>query len=122
MSECFPPVPLYIAAGIIVAMFTTVTSNIDASGELRKGDLGFAAFLLVLLAVPLGQLLLILLTATATGQCGGASLNSDGRWLLGFHCLTVFPLLLGAVHWFWTRSGTVGRRLRFQRPSRSAAG
>ena len=26
MSECFPPVPLYIVAGIIVAMFTAATS------------------------------------------------------------------------------------------------
>ena len=102
-------------------MFTTVTANVEASGELRKGDLAFAAFLLFVLAVPLGQLLLILVRTVATGQCGGVSLNSDGRWLLGFHCLTVFPLLMGAAYWFWKRSGTVGRRLDLQPPPRAAA-
>ena len=94
MSECFPPVPLYIVAGTIAAMFTTVTSNIEPSGQFRRSDLAFATFLLVLLAVPLGQLLIMLLRPVISGQCGEASLNSDGRWLLGFHWLTVFPLLV----------------------------
>ena len=45
----------------IAAMFTTVTSNIEPSGQFRRSDLAFATFLLVLLAVPLGQLLIMLL-------------------------------------------------------------
>ena len=115
MSECFPPVPLYIVSGIIVAMFTTVTSKVGESDELGGRDTLFAAFLLIVLAIPFSQLLLILLTTTISGQCGAVRLNSDARWLLGFHCVTVFPLLLGAVFWFWTRSSTVGQRLRFRR-------
>lgn len=38
MSDCFPPVPLYIVSGIILAMFTTVTSNIV---DVEDGSLQF---------------------------------------------------------------------------------
>lgn len=45
MSECFPPVPLYIVAGIIVAMFTAATSKIETgAGKLDQRDSAFAAF------------------------------------------------------------------------------
>lgn len=112
MSECFPPVPLYIVTGIIVAMFSAVTARIEsASGELDKRDLAFAGFLLIVLAIPLVQLLLILLTTVTSGQCGTVSPSSDTWWLLTFHVATVFFLLTGAVYWFWKLSN-VGRRLR----------
>lgn len=118
MSECFPPVPLYIVAGMIVAMFTTVMSNVEASGPHGRGDSAFAMFLLILLAVPIGQLLIVLDRTLTSGQCGGASLNSEDRWLLWAHWFTVYPLLWGLVLWFLTRSW---RRLRFQRPSQGTA-
>ena len=95
-----------------------VTSKVEGSDELGRRDVAFAAFLLIVLAVPLSQLLLILSTAAIAGECGAISLNSDARWLLGFHCLTMLPLLVGAVYWFWTRSSTVGLRLQFRRSSR----
>ncbi len=42
MSDCFPPVPLYIVPGIILAMFTTVTSNIvDVDVDVEDGSLQF---------------------------------------------------------------------------------
>ena len=102
MSECFPPVPLYIVAGIIVAMFTAATSKIkDVSGEHDKRDSAFAAFLLVVLAVPFTQLLSMLVTTVYSGRCGTVSLNADARWLLIFHAATMFFLPSGAVYWFW---------------------
>lgn len=114
MSDCFPPVPLYIVAGIIAAMFTNVTSQIKTcEGQPAKGDVGFALFLLVILAIPLVQLLLVILTNVFSGQCSAGSLNKDGRWLLSFHAATVVPLLAGAAYWFWNRSPTIGRRLDF---------
>ena len=115
MSDCFPPVPLYIVTGIITAMFTNVASKIEIrEGEQpKKGDTAFAAFLLVILAIPFVQLLLIILTNIFSGQCGASPLNVDGRWLLSFHALTIAPLLVGAVYWFWNRSGSMGCRLAF---------
>ena len=114
MSDCFPPVPLYIVAGIIIAMFTNVTSQIEiCEGQPAKGDVGFALFLLVILAIPLVQLLLVIVTNVSSGQCGAGPLNEDGLWLLSFHAATVAPLLIGAVYWFWNRSTTIGRRLDF---------
>lgn len=113
MSECFPPVPLYIVTGIIAAMFTAVTSRVEtASGELDKRDLAFAGFLLIVLAIPFVQLLSILLTTVAFGQCGSVTPNADAWWLLIFHAVTVFFLPAGAVYWLWNLSN-VGRRRRF---------
>lgn len=113
MSECFPPVPLYIATGIIAAMFTAVTSRVEtASGGLDKRDLAFAGFLLIVLAIPFVQLLSILLTTVTLGQCGRVTPNSDAWWLLIFHSATVFFLLSGAVYWFWNLSN-IGRIRRF---------
>ena len=110
MSECFPPVPLYIVAGIIVAMFTATTSKIkDVSGEHDKRDSAFAAFLLIVLAVPFTQLLSMLVTTVYSGRCGTVSLN-PARWLLIFHAATVFFLPSGAVYWFWNVSN-MRRRL-----------
>ena len=116
MSECFPPVPLYIVTGIIAAMFTNVASKIETRKEEqpRKGDVRFAAFLLIILAIPFVQLLLIILTNIFSGQCGAGSLNEDGLWLLSFHAATVFPLLIGAVYWFWKRKAAMGHRLDFE--------
>lgn len=110
MSECFPPVPLYIVTGIIVAMFTAVTSKIEpASGEIDKRDARFAAFLLIVLSIPFIQLLSILMTTVFVGKCGAVSLNVDAWWLLIFHAATVFFLPSGAAYWFWNLSNA-GRR------------
>lgn len=115
MSDCFPPVPLYIVVGIITAMFTNVVSKIEIhkEGQPRKGDVGFAAFLLFILTIPFVQLLLLILTNIFSGRCGADSLDEDGLWLLSFHAATVAPLLTGAVYWFWNRSAAMGRRLDF---------
>lgn len=114
MNDCFPPVPLYIVAGILTAMFTTVASKIDPDAEVQpKGDLWFAAFLLLVLAIPFVQLVLAL--ATVSGECldprswETLRVNADMRWLLGFHAATISPLLLGAVYWFWQRSAVAKR-------------
>lgn len=41
MTECFPPVPLYIVTAIVVTMFTAVTAKIeDASSETDRRDSG----------------------------------------------------------------------------------
>lgn len=116
MSDCFPPIPLYIVVGIVTAMFTTVTANIDGRAEsLPNSDVRFARFLLLVLAVPFVQLLLLLGTALVTGQSSGScevlAIGSDAWWVLVFHFVTVAPLLTGAVYWFWQRS-SVGDQLR----------
>ena len=114
MSECFPPVPLYIVAGIIAAMFTNVTSQIEiCEGQQGKGDVGFALFLLGILMISLVQLLWVIVTNVSSGQCGADPLNKDGLRLLSIHAATVAPLPTGAVYWFWNRSTTIGRRLDF---------
>ena len=99
MSECFPPIPLYIVTGIITAMFITVASKIEGEGERSpEGDIKFAWFLLLVLAVPFVQLLLVLLTNVIYGQWAASpdrQMSSDTRWLLGFHIATLFPLLIG---------------------------
>lgn len=118
MSECFPPIPLYIVTAIIAAMFTTVASKIEGdSKEPPHGDIAFASFLLVILAVPFGQLLLVLLTSVVSGKCAAnpdLQMNADARWLLGFHTATLLPLLVGVWRWFWRyrAGGHAGRRLR----------
>lgn len=116
MSECFPPVPLYIVAGIITAMFTNVASKIEIHKEYQpgKGDVRFAGFLLIVLAIPFVQLLLMIFTSIFSGQCGASSLNKDGLWLLSFHAATVFPLLIGAVYWFWNRTAAMVHWLDFK--------
>lgn len=112
MTECFPPVPLYIVTAIVVTMFTAVTAKIeDASSETDRRDFAFAAFLLIVLAIPFAQLLSILLTTVFSGRCGAVSPNADARWVLIFHAATVFFLPSGAVYWFWNLSNA-GRRLR----------
>ena len=112
MSECFPPVPLYIVAGIIVAMFMAVTSRIEPdSGAIDGRDAAFAAFLLIVLLIPFVQLLSILVTTAYVSKCGAVSLNVDTRLVLIFHAVTVFFLPSGAVYWFWDLSNA-GRRLR----------
>lgn len=114
MSECFPPVPLYIVTAIIVTMFTAVASKIkdsDSAGEPDRRDAAFATFLLIVLAVPFIQLLSILVTSAFVGRCGAISLNTDARWILIFHAATVFLLPAGAAYWHWNHSN-VGRRLR----------
>lgn len=111
MSECFPPIPLYIVTGIIMAMVTAVTSKIaDDSSELDKRQVGFAKFLLIVLAIPSTQMLIILVTMAYSGRCGDVSLNADARWVLTFHAATMFFLPGGAVYWYWCLSN-VGRRL-----------
>ena len=111
MSECFPPIPLYIVTGIIVAMFTAVASKIsEDSGERDKRDAAFAAFLLIVLAIPFTQMLAILVTTVYSARCGAVSSNADAQWLLTFHAATVFLLPFGAVYWFWNLSN-MGRRL-----------
>lgn len=52
MIECYPPIPVYIVTGIILAMFTTVTSKVE-SGNRYKADARFALFLIVMLTIPL---------------------------------------------------------------------
>ena len=116
MSDCFPPIPLYIAAGIVAAMFTTVASKIDGRAEaLSIGDIGFAAFLLLILAIPFTQLVLVLMTTVVSGNGAGScvlsAFESDAWWILVFHIVTLAPLFVGAVVWFWKRS-TIGLRLR----------
>lgn len=115
MSDCFPPVPLYIVVGFVAAMFTTVTAKIDGRAEtLPNGDVRFAAFLLLVLAVPFVQLLLLLGTALVfgwAGNCQRLAIGSDTWWVLLFHFVTLAPLLTGAVYWFWQRS-SVGHQLR----------
>ena len=111
MSECFPPVPLYIVAGIIVAMFTATTKIEPVSSAIDRRDAAFAAFLLIVLSIPFIQLLSILLTTAYIGKCGAVSLNVDRWWVLIFHAVTVFFLPSGAVYWFWNLSN-VGRRLQ----------
>ena len=96
-------------------MFTAVTAKIEGRVEtLPQGDVYFAAFLLVVLAVPLGQLLILLGTTLVSSECatGGRllMLDSGAWWLLLFHIATVAPLLVGAVYWLWYRS-SIGRRL-----------
>ena len=105
MIECFPPIPIYIVTGIVATMFTTVASRIE-SNEPNRTDLVFAGFLLVLLVVPFAQLLSTLLPAALNGECRAGTVvqvNSDARWLLGFHIATLFPLLCGIALWFWLR-------------------
>lgn len=74
----------------------------------------FALFLLLVLAIPFGQLLVLLMTTLVSRQCAGScellTLDSDAWWVLVFHVVTVAPLLTGAAYWFWQRS-SVGRRL-----------
>lgn len=118
MSECFPPIPLYIVTAIIAAMFTTVASKIESdSNEPPRGDINFAWFLLTALAVPFVQLLLVLLTGVVYGKCAAnpdLQMNADARWLLAFHTATLSPLLFGTSRWFWRyrAAGHTGRRLR----------
>ena len=112
MSECFPPIPLYIVAGIIMAMFTAATSQVaDDSSELDKRQVKFAGFLLIMLAIPFTQMLAILVTMAYSGRCGDVSLNADARWVLTFHATMMLFLPLGAVYWYWCLSN-VGHRLR----------
>ena len=96
-------------------MFTTVTSKIEGHAEtLPKGDVRFAFFLLLVLAIPFGQLLVLVMTTLVSRQCAGScellTLGSDAWWVLMFHVVTVAPLLTGTAYWFWRRS-SVGRRL-----------
>lgn len=111
MSECFPPIPLYIVTGIIVAMFTAVASKISDHSDARdKRDATLAASLLIVLAIPFTQILAMLVTTAYSGRCGAVSPNADAQWLLTFHAATVFFLPFGAVYWFWSL-GNMGRRL-----------
>ena len=79
-----------------------------------KGDIYFAAFLLLVLAIPFWQLLLLLGTTLLSGQCMSSGeplmVDADTWWLLLFHVATVAPLLPGAVYWLWYRS-SIGRWL-----------
>ena len=127
MSDCFPPIPLYIVVGIVMAMFTAVTANINGRAEtLLNSDLRFAGFLLLVLAVPFVQLLLLLGTALVSGRstesgCKMLEIGSDAWWLLAFHFVTVAPMLIGTVYWFWRRS-SVGHQLESPAPAENAEG
>lgn len=105
MIECFPPIPIYVVTGIVATMFTTVVSKIE-SDEPSGTDPVFAWFLLFLLMTLFAQLLSVLLPAAIYGECRAGTVvqvNSDARWLLGFHVATLFPLPLGIAIWFWLR-------------------
>ena len=127
MSECFPPIPIYIVMGIILAMFTTVTSNVRSvkgdHGNVdrdNKGNIYFALFLLSILAIPSVTLLVELVRIWCLGLCSSApdhlmvcygdrtvvphTAVKAPRWILGFHAATIAPLVFGAALWFWKRS------------------
>ena len=98
MTECFPPIPVYIVTGIILAMFTTVTSKIE-SGERDKIHAGFALLLLGILMIPYATLLIGLgfTLYDPTLHCPGDRCN---RWAVGAHAVTISPLIPGAFIWF----------------------
>ena len=104
MSECFPPVALYIVTAIIVTMFAAVMAKIERGDSFAVGEIHLAAFLLFWLVFPFVQLSLITWTTVFTETCGsGSQLNRDALWLLAFHGLTILPLPFGMVWWFWCR-------------------
>lgn len=111
MIECYPPIPVYIVTGIILAMFTTVTSKVE-SGNRYKADARFALFLIVMLTIPYATLLADLVM-TWRGYSPHCQENCCNRWATLAHAITIFPLILGATIWFWTCSGLSIRRFRF---------
>lgn len=111
MIECFPPVPIYIVAGIILAMFTTVTSKIGSDKE-EDADAYFALFLLAMLTIPFVTLLFGLITTMLWSSSLHCEANCCNRWILGAHAVTIGPLMIGAAIWFWTRSDFSIRRFR----------
>ena len=108
---CFPPTPIYITAGVLAAMVTTVTSKVggvsndeggigeDAIGLYR----GFSTFLICLATIPFLQLTVILAVNACSNLC------DEHQLVLWLHFLTVLPLLVGLSYWV-TR--LVGVRLR----------
>lgn len=108
---CFPPTPIYITAGVLAAMVTTVASKVGGvsndEGGISEGAVGlyrgFSTFLIGLATIPFLQLTVILAVNACSNLCG------EHQLVLWLHFFTILPLLVGLSYWV-TR--LVGVRLR----------
>ena len=118
MTDCFPPVPLYIVTGIVAAMFTAVTSKIgDGDKPPHKGEVRFAWFVAACLAVPFLELLTLSILTLYRQRCGGHPMDDYAFWVVLIHTVGIIPLLSGAAYWLWFRNHAVVSRLGYQPPT-----
>lgn len=97
MNECFPPAPLYIVTGIVVAMLTAVMAKIEDGEAYTNGEFRLATALLAILFVSFAQLIVVIVSMVFADRC------CDSLWLVASHGAVIFPLPFGAVYWYWCR-------------------